>query len=102
MNTRKPDEMEKSYNLKAARNTSIFYTAALLGWGIYSLITKGDGGWAMNIFMLGVAVFAFSKTFFYKQTETEEEKVKIPAKPIISLIFYVVLFLAIILVFTYL
>jgi len=56
----------------------------------------------MNIFMLGVAVFAFSKTFFYKQTETEEEEVKIPAKPIISLLFYVILFLAIILVFTYL
>ena len=37
---RKPDEMEKSCNLKAARNTSIFYTAALLGWGIYSLFLK--------------------------------------------------------------
>lgn len=73
MKLRKPDEMEKSHNLKSARNAFMFYTAALLIWAFYDFITTGDYGWQMTILLVGTAIFWWSRTILYKKTETEEE-----------------------------
>ncbi|WP_343032924.1 hypothetical protein [Virgibacillus doumboii] len=101
MKLRKADEMEQNHNIKAARNAFMFYTAALLIWAIYDFITTGKLGWQMTILLVGTAVFWWSRSILYKQTETEEEKVKIPSKAILWTIFYLVLFLAIIFIANY-
>ncbi|GAA0610430.1 hypothetical protein GCM10009001_29640 [Virgibacillus siamensis] len=99
MKLQKPDEMERSHNLKSARNAFMFYIAALIIWAIYDFITTGKAGLQMTILLVGTAVFWWSRSILNKQTE--EEKVKIPPRAIIWTIFYLVIFLAIIFIANY-
>ena len=100
MMIRKSDEMEQNHNLKSARNTFMFYTVALLIWAVYDFINTGDSGWQMTILLVGTAVFFWSRVVLYKNTETEGRG-KIPAKTILWTVFYLVMFLAIILINQY-
>lgn len=101
MKLHKADEMEQNHNLKAAKNAFTFYSAALFIWGLYDFITTGHYGWQLTILLVGTSIFWWSKIFLYNQTETEEEKVKIPSKAILWTIFYLVIFLSIILIANY-
>lgn len=100
MKLRKADEMEQNHNLKSARNSFVFYTIALATWVIYEFIKTGEPGLEVFILIVGGAVFWWSRTILYRQTETEE-KVKIPSKAILQTLIYVIVFLAIILIAGY-
>lgn len=101
MNSRKPDEMEKSHNVKSARNAFMFYAVVLFVWTVYDFIATGDLGLQMTIFLGGMLVFLWSKVILSKQTETKEKKVNIPSKAILWAIFYFVVFLFIILIINF-
>lgn len=101
MKLRKADEMEKSHNLKAAKNAFLFYTAALVIWGIYDFITTGDSGWQVTILLIGTAVYWWSRVIFHRQTETDEDKMIIPTKALLKIVFYIIILLVVILVANY-
>lgn len=96
MKTHKPDEMERSHNTKSARNAFVFYAVTLFLWTIYDLIDTGDVGLQMTVFSGGLLVFVWTKIYLYKQTETADKKIRIPSKAILWLMFYFVVFLALI------
>ena len=69
---RKANEKEKSHDLKAARNSFMFYTIALLIWAFVSFINTGDFGWQMTILLIGTAIYWWSKVVLGKKTQDQE------------------------------
>lgn len=67
MKLKKADEMEKYENKQAAKNSFLFYTAALLIWTLYDFITTGQRGIEFLILMIGVAIFFWTRVYYKRK-----------------------------------
>ncbi|MBE5103469.1 hypothetical protein [Priestia aryabhattai] len=67
MRIKKADEMEIYENKQAAKNSFLFYTAALLLWTLYDFIVKGQRGIEFLILMIGTAIFFWTRVYYKRK-----------------------------------
>ncbi|GAV14673.1 hypothetical protein ABN764_03150 [Paenibacillaceae sp. P-4] len=64
---RKQDEMERYHNDKSAKNGYMFYTIALLLWGLYDFTVKGNSGLQFTILLIGNAIFLWTRVYYKRK-----------------------------------
>ncbi|MBV6713553.1 hypothetical protein KV564_07795 [Paenibacillus chitinolyticus] len=69
LNLRKADEMERYQTDKSAKIAFIFYTTALLVWGLYNFFSTGKTGWEFTILLLGNAIFLWSRVVYRRKMQ---------------------------------
>ncbi|MCY9589001.1 hypothetical protein PC41400_05940 [Paenibacillus chitinolyticus] len=66
---RKADEMERYQTDKSAKIAFIFYTGALLAWGLYNFFSTGKTGGEFTILLVGNAIFLWSRVVYRRKMQ---------------------------------